>query len=282
MQTELCAKTGSPNLGPTHTPQNMVQPPPLPRSIINRHHARRSHSSIAPKVDMGGTALPGSGFVGINPGHPTPTSVGASPKSRPTPSSHSASPAASTSVYGQSPAASGPDAAASIRALMTAPAPAPPPPPPPSQIHPPSLNSAGPLRATQLGSPIPGMSGPAPPKTMQQRQRQHAQLQQQPMLQYQQLQHPQHLHQQRPSQPPQRQQHQQHMPHQHSMQQQQSHHVPLPSPHPATPRSAGGVGSASFFTLPGFQNHFDQLSMLTNQQLPADQSWIFSKPLIRC
>ncbi|EPE10470.1 bzip transcription factor [Ophiostoma piceae UAMH 11346] len=115
VQAELRAKTGSPSLGPTHMPQNMVQPPPLPRAILNRHHARRSGSSIAPKLDIGSSSLPPPNLGGMNPGHPTPTSVVASPKSRPTPSSHSASPAASTSAYGQSPAASNSDPSASIQ-----------------------------------------------------------------------------------------------------------------------------------------------------------------------
>ncbi|CAK7202139.1 hypothetical protein SEUCBS139899_004859 [Sporothrix eucalyptigena] len=264
VQAELRAKTGSPNLGPTHMPQNLVQPPAMPRSIINRHHARRSNSSIAPKLDVGGSALPGAGLIGINPGHPTPTSVGASPKSRPTPSSHSASPAASTSVYGQSPAASASDPSASIRPVMTAPAP---PPPPPPQVHQPPTVTAGVMKAAQLGGPIHGITGPAPPRTMQQRQRQHhAQQQQQhhqqPILQHPQhqqhppqAQHPQHPlpHQQPPQHP-----HAQHTPHQQHPQH-QTHQAPLPSPQPATPRSASGVGGAPYYSLPGFQNHIDQL-----------------------
>uniref|UniRef100_L2G7A0 BZIP transcription factor n=1 Tax=Colletotrichum fructicola (strain Nara gc5) TaxID=1213859 RepID=L2G7A0_COLFN len=52
VQAELRAKTGSPSLGPTHAPQNMVQPPPIQRAILNRHHqSRRSNSSIAPKLE---------------------------------------------------------------------------------------------------------------------------------------------------------------------------------------------------------------------------------------
>ncbi|KAK0710879.1 hypothetical protein B0H67DRAFT_601743 [Lasiosphaeris hirsuta] len=101
VQAELRAKTGSPNLGPTHMPQNMVQPPPIQRAILNRHHARRSNSSIAPKMEPG--------IVSPLPpplhGHPS----AASPKSRPTPSSHSASPSATTSYgsqHGASPASS--------------------------------------------------------------------------------------------------------------------------------------------------------------------------------
>ncbi|CAI4217893.1 unnamed protein product [Parascedosporium putredinis] len=54
VQAELCAKTASPNLGPTHVPQPVSQPPPVQRAIMNRHHqSRRSVSSIAPKVEPG-------------------------------------------------------------------------------------------------------------------------------------------------------------------------------------------------------------------------------------
>jgi len=73
VQAELRAKTGSPHLGPTHMPQNMAQAPTVQRAIMNRHHqARRSNSSIAPKIE---------------PGAPLQ-----SPQSRPTPSSHASSP----------------------------------------------------------------------------------------------------------------------------------------------------------------------------------------------
>ncbi|KAI2630786.1 hypothetical protein GGR54DRAFT_627899 [Hypoxylon sp. NC1633] len=92
VQAELHAKTGSPNLGPTHMPQNMVQPPPMPRAILNRHHnSRRSGSSIAPKLEPGVTSLP------------QPTGVQqsmASPKTRPTPPSHAASPSNPTPSFG--------------------------------------------------------------------------------------------------------------------------------------------------------------------------------------
>ncbi|KAG4431602.1 hypothetical protein IFR05_012915 [Cadophora sp. M221] len=72
VQAELRAKTGSPHLGPTHMP-NMAQAPTVQRAIMNRHHqARRSNSSIAPKLE---------------PGAPLQ-----SPQSRPTPSSHASSP----------------------------------------------------------------------------------------------------------------------------------------------------------------------------------------------
>ncbi|KAG7128816.1 hypothetical protein HYQ45_011757 [Verticillium longisporum] len=90
VQAELRAKTGSPNLGPTHVPQNMVQPPPIQRAIMGRHQARRSNSSIAPKLELGIGALP--------PLH-AHTST-ASPKSRPTPSSHANSPTGTASVFG--------------------------------------------------------------------------------------------------------------------------------------------------------------------------------------
>ncbi|ORY69734.1 uncharacterized protein BCR38DRAFT_332604 [Pseudomassariella vexata] len=84
VQAELRAKTGSPNLGPTHMPQNMVQPPPIQRAILSRHHhARRSASSIAPKLEPGATSLPPS-MHGVQ--------STSSPKTRPTPPSHAASP----------------------------------------------------------------------------------------------------------------------------------------------------------------------------------------------
>lgn len=73
VQAELRAKTGSPQVGPTHVPQNVAQAPTAQRAIMNRHHqARRSNSNIAPKLEPG-MALQ-------------------SPQSRPTPSSHASSP----------------------------------------------------------------------------------------------------------------------------------------------------------------------------------------------
>ncbi len=102
MQAELRAKTGSPNLGPTHVPQNMVQPPPIQRAILNRHHARRSASGIAPKLEPG---------IPVSP-LPPPIHAHASalsPKARQTPSSHSASPTGTASFgsqHGASPAGS--------------------------------------------------------------------------------------------------------------------------------------------------------------------------------
>lgn len=100
VQAELRAKTNSPNLGPTHMPQNLVQPPPMHRALLNRHHSRRSNSSIAPKLEPGVSPLPPPILT-----HPSAVS----PKSRPTPSSHSASPTATTSFgsqHGTSPASS--------------------------------------------------------------------------------------------------------------------------------------------------------------------------------
>ncbi|KAH8793088.1 hypothetical protein F5882DRAFT_399368 [Hyaloscypha sp. PMI_1271] len=81
VQAELRAKTGSPHLGPTHMPQNMTQAPTVQRAIMNRHHqARRSNSSIAPKLE---------------PGAPLQ-----SPQSRPTPSSHASSPTSNSPSFG--------------------------------------------------------------------------------------------------------------------------------------------------------------------------------------
>lgn len=79
-------------------PQNMVQPPPMPRAILNRHHhARRSASSIAPKLEPGIASLP------------QPTGVQqslASPKNRPTPPSHATSPTNPTQPFGSQAASS--------------------------------------------------------------------------------------------------------------------------------------------------------------------------------
>ncbi|UNI14009.1 hypothetical protein JDV02_000693 [Purpureocillium takamizusanense] len=84
VQAELHAKTGSPDLGPTHMPQNLVQPPTIQRAILNRHHqSRKSNSSIAPKAEPVTTPLNTS-----LPPHKSATS----PKSRPAPSSHANSP----------------------------------------------------------------------------------------------------------------------------------------------------------------------------------------------
>ncbi|KAH9898953.1 hypothetical protein F4778DRAFT_782551 [Xylariomycetidae sp. FL2044] len=90
VQAELRAKTGSPNLGPTHMP-HIVQPPPIQRAMLHRHQGpRRSGSSIAPKLEPGINTLP------------PPTGLQqsmASPRSRPTPPSHAASPTNPTPPY---------------------------------------------------------------------------------------------------------------------------------------------------------------------------------------
>jgi hypothetical protein len=80
----------------------MVQPPPIQRAILNRHHARRSTSGVAPKLEPG---------IPVSP-LPPPMHAHASalsPKNRQTPSSHSASPAGTASFgsqHGASPAGS--------------------------------------------------------------------------------------------------------------------------------------------------------------------------------
>lgn len=96
VQAELQAKHGSPNFGPTHMPANLIQPPPISRTLLNRHHNRRSTSSIAPKVEPSFGTLP--------PIHTGNLPAG-SPKSRPTPSSHAPSPATTESFGGSSSAA---------------------------------------------------------------------------------------------------------------------------------------------------------------------------------
>lgn len=136
VQAELHAKTGSPNLGPTHMPQNMVQPPPMPRAILNRHHhARRSASSIAPKLEPGVTSLPQpSGMQ---------QSI-ASPKNRPTPPSHAASPTNPTPPFGSQAAAS----------------------PVPSEHT--NMRSAIPPQMKPQLAPMPGMAAAARQQMMQQ------------------------------------------------------------------------------------------------------------------
>lgn len=96
VQAELQAKHGSPNFGPTHMPANLIQPPPISRTLLNRHHSRRSASAIAPKVEPGFSTLP--------PIHAGSLSAG-SPKARPTQSSHTASPT-TTEGFGNAAASS--------------------------------------------------------------------------------------------------------------------------------------------------------------------------------
>ncbi|PHH88377.1 hypothetical protein CDD83_7610 [Cordyceps sp. RAO-2017] len=95
VQAELHAKTGSPSLGSTHMPQNLVQPPPIQRAIMNRHHqSRKSISNIAPKTEPGTTPLSAT-----LPPHKSATS----PKMRPDPS-HANSPThAASSAFSPAP-----------------------------------------------------------------------------------------------------------------------------------------------------------------------------------
>lgn len=72
---------------------NMVQPPPIQRTMFNRHHhSRRSGSSIAPKLEAVTNSLPPP-LHGIQ--------AAASPKTRPTPPSHAASPTNPNPTFGQ-------------------------------------------------------------------------------------------------------------------------------------------------------------------------------------
>jgi hypothetical protein len=94
-----------------------MQPPPIQRAILNRHHnSRRPASSIAPKLEPGVTSVPAQ--LNIQP------SV-ASPKTRPTPPSHTASPTNPTPPYSGHMAAASPTTVASdhgnIRAVMPPP-----------------------------------------------------------------------------------------------------------------------------------------------------------------
>lgn len=158
VQAELRAKTGSPNLGPTHMPQNMVQPPPISRSLMRHHHSRRSNSSIAPKVESGVPLAPLPAPL-ISPHiHSTRPS----PKNQPTPPSIATSPTGTAtgshgSQYAPSPATSGSDlmnGQGQVRHRMKAP-----PIPPPS-------NMSNPLaRHMQMAGP------PQHPQHQQQQQR---------------------------------------------------------------------------------------------------------------
>ncbi|PHH83583.1 hypothetical protein CDD82_6611 [Ophiocordyceps australis] len=58
VHAELHAKTGSPDLAPAHMSQNLIHPPPIQRTMLNRHHQlRKSISSIAPKAESVQTQL---------------------------------------------------------------------------------------------------------------------------------------------------------------------------------------------------------------------------------
>ncbi|KHN99627.1 MEAB protein [Metarhizium album ARSEF 1941] len=96
VQAELQAKADSPNLGPAHVPQNIVQPPPIQRPIMNRqHHSRKSASCIAPKLEPGSGAVGTAAMQARKPHN--------SPKSRPAPSSHSNSPNNGSSAFSPAP-----------------------------------------------------------------------------------------------------------------------------------------------------------------------------------
>ncbi|KLU84305.1 hypothetical protein MAPG_03349 [Magnaporthiopsis poae ATCC 64411] len=146
VQAELRAKTGSPNLGPTHMPQNLVQPPPISRSLLGRHHSRRSNSSIAPKLEQPDL----SGTTALHP--PLGGASAMSPKGRhAVSSSHSASPTTTVSVFGGgSPAASGSD-------HITPPA-----------ARAPALGLKQQQQPTAPMAHMNGMPATGPPRTMQQ------------------------------------------------------------------------------------------------------------------
>lgn len=116
-------------------PQNLVQQPPIQRALLNRHHARRSQSSIAPKLEPGITISP----------LPPPVHSHASalsPKSRPTPSSHSASPS-TTTTFGSH---SGASPATSDGMI------------PPIRPHLPPASALKILPPSQLGNGVPGLA----------------------------------------------------------------------------------------------------------------------------
>lgn len=71
VHAELQAKTGSPTLGPTHMPQNMVPPPPMQRAMVNRP-PRKSISHMGPKD------------AGMNGIQPIKMEMGGKPLSTPT------------------------------------------------------------------------------------------------------------------------------------------------------------------------------------------------------
>ncbi|PKS10226.1 hypothetical protein jhhlp_001976 [Lomentospora prolificans] len=162
VQAELCAKTASPNLGPTHVPQTLAQPPPIQRAIMNRHHqSRRSVSSIAPKVEPG---------VGQLATPPQPPSV-LSPKSRHTPPSHANSPTGSAPTFGSQPALSPPASEAGpLRTPATAPqhqlspVPGPVPISPPTSRPIPTLPPTSTAANTRLAN-VATVSGAATPNT---------------------------------------------------------------------------------------------------------------------
>lgn len=89
VHAEIHAKTGSPDLAPAHMPQNMVHPPPIQSTILNRQHqSRKPVSSIAPKTETVQTqlapTLPPHKSAVVSKGHPTTSSM---PNSSPNPAS---------------------------------------------------------------------------------------------------------------------------------------------------------------------------------------------------
>ncbi|KAG6170540.1 hypothetical protein E4U51_000768 [Claviceps purpurea] len=89
VHAELQAKTDSPNLGPAHVPQNLVQPPTIPRPIMNRqHHNRKSNANSAHKLEP-------AGFQVRKPA--------TSPKNRPIASAHARSPTTVCSNFSPAP-----------------------------------------------------------------------------------------------------------------------------------------------------------------------------------
>ena len=91
MQAELRAKTGSPNIGPSHVSpaSGPINPPTTAqRAVMNRHNqARRSASGFTPKMEAGQP---------IAPGPPHPAFSSGSPQTHTT-SSQSSSPVTSIS-----------------------------------------------------------------------------------------------------------------------------------------------------------------------------------------
>ncbi|KAI9787300.1 MAG: hypothetical protein M1835_002819 [Candelina submexicana] len=93
VQAELRAKTGSPHLAPTAAPTSQpTQQPPIQRAIINRRHqARRSASSITPKIETNNAAPQSSRESVLQSG---------SPQLQPTPPSQTSSPSTSSKSTG--------------------------------------------------------------------------------------------------------------------------------------------------------------------------------------
>lgn len=81
VQAELSMKTGSPTFPPGFMQHIPIQPtqPPLQRTAVQRHHARRSGQAITPKLQPGQS-------------QPEMTFHNTSPQAVPTPSSHVSSP----------------------------------------------------------------------------------------------------------------------------------------------------------------------------------------------